>query len=212
MEIAGLRLRTYFSLHHAQASAFHARQALVVRVVDSEETGTPLGAHVSAAVISAGAFLEATGNELCESADHPKKRVKGQPSALLKLNEHLVGEGKAPLPYDHSLWVAAKTLLDLRHRLVHYCHDWLDGGTDNMIGDTALVKSDLLPRMQAQFEFLPPPSPYVPWFLSSDCAAWSVNTAAAFLDEVFHRLGTPAFHDHLRHRIEVNRSSIRPSP
>lgn len=205
MQLHGVRLRTFFSLHHAQAAAFHAKQAALLPEADSEESGIPMGAHVSAAVISAGAFLEATGNELSESAGHPKRPVKGQPSALLKLNEHLVLQGKAPIPYTHDQWIAAKTLLDLRHRLVHYCHDWLDGGTDNMIGETALVKSDLLPSMKLQFEFLRSPSPYVPWFLSPDCAAWSVNTASALLDEVFLRLEVDAFHNHLRHRIEVER-------
>ena len=205
MQIAGVRFRTAYSLHHAQSAAFDAKQAALLPIADSEKSGIPICAHVSAAVISAGAFLEATGNELAENDGRPKRSVKGQPSALLNLNEHLVRQGKTPIPYAHDRWVAAKTLLDLRHRLVHYCHDWLDGGTDNMIGETALVKSDLLPRMKSQFEFLPSPSHYVPWFLSPDCAAWSVNTATSFLDEVFLRLEVDASHDHLRHRIEVER-------
>ena len=205
MKIDGLLLRTFFSLHHAQAAAFHAKEAIIVQMVESEETGIPLGAHVSAAVISAGAFIEATGNELTENSDRPKKSIKGQPLALLKLNEHLLREGKTPIPESHELWVAAKTLLDLRNRLVHYCHDWLDAGSDNMIGESALTRSDLLHRMQAQFKFLPSPSPYVPWFLSPDCAAWSIKTATSYLDEVFRRLDIPAFHNHLRNRIEVDR-------
>lgn len=205
-----MRMRTHYSLHHAQAAAFHASRAASIELDDTEPTAIAMGAHVSAAVISAGAFLEATANEIAENDAYPRRRVRGQPSTLLKLNEHLQDNGVTPIAFADARWQATRTLMDLRHRLVHYTHDWLDWGTENAVGANALSRSDLLPRMQAQFEFLPPPSHYIPWFLSPSCAAWAIDTAVAFLDEFFLRLGTPPFHDHLRHRIEVRVSARVP--
>ena len=201
----GLRLRTHFSLHHAQAAAFHAHQAASIELDGTEEAAIALGAHVAGAVISAGAFLEATANEIAESDSRPRRAIRGQPATLLKLNEYLTDTGASPIPHTDSCWLSAKTLMDLRNRLMHYTHDWLDSGTDNMIGDKALTRSDLLPRMKEQFDFLPSPAHYIPWFLSPDCAAWAINSAAAFLDEFFRHLDTEPFHGHLRHRIEVER-------
>lgn len=210
MKPTGILLRTYFSLHHAQAAAFHAREAAGIELDDTEEAGIALGAHVAAAVISAGAFLDATGNEIAENDERPHRRNRGQPAALLRLNEHLESNGAAAIDHADAHWRSAKTLLDLRNRLVHYSHDWLDSGSEGMIGEKALTRSDLLPRMKAEFEFLPPHGHrYIPWFLSPDCAAWAVNTAVEFLDEFFRRLRMQPFHDHLRHRIEVRR--LRPA-
>ena len=205
MNMVGVRLRTHFSLHHAQAAAFHAQQAAAIQLDGSEEAAIALGAHVAAAVISAGAFLEATANEIAEDDSRARKHVQGQPPSMLKLNEHLAAASKTQIAHDAPVWQSARTLLDLRNRLVHYTHDWLDSGTENMIGDKALTRSDLLPRMEAEFEFLPSPAHYVPWFLSPDCAAWSINTAVAFVDEFFRHLDVVPFHEHLRQRIEVQR-------
>jgi hypothetical protein len=193
----GILLRTHFSLHHAQAASFHARQAANIALDGTEETAIALGAHVSATVISAGAFIEATANEIAENDE------KG--GALGRLNVYLVQHNAYAISESDPRWQAAKTLMDLRNRLVHYTHDWLDEGTDNMIGAKALSKSALLTRMQSEFEFLPPPGHYLPRFLSPDCAAWAICTAMAFLDEFFQRLGAQPFHDHLRDRIEVKR-------
>lgn len=203
MQLVGLRLRTHFSLHHAQAAAFHARQACRIELDVTEESAIAIGAHVSAAVVSAGAFLEATANEIAENDDRPCRHVRGQPGVLLKLNEHLENNQVSPIESAAPLWQSAKTLVDLRNRLVHYSHEWLDWGTENTLGSKALFKSDLLPRMQAEFAFLPMSHSYTPHFLSPGCAVWAVNTAVAFLDEFFLRLGQPAYHDHLRHRIEA---------
>ena len=164
---------------------------------ETETVAIALGAHVTAAVIAAGAFLEATVNEIAENDE------KG--GALDRLNRHLVQHNANAISENDPRWQAAKTLIDLRNRLVHYTHDWLDEGSDNMIGAKALAKSTLLTRMQSEFEFLPPPGHYLPRFLSPDCATWAVCTATAFLDEFFQRLGAQPFHDHLRDRIEVKR-------
>lgn len=211
MEMVGIRLRTYFSLHHAQAAAFHAREAASIDLDGSEEAAIALGAHVAAAVIAAGAFLEATANEIAEDDKRPRKQAQTQSHALsmLKLNEYLAHADKAQIALDAPEWKSAKTLLDLRNRLVHCTHDWLDSGTDNMIGDKALTRSDLLTRMQAEFTFLPSPAQYVQWFLSPDCAAWAINTAVAFIDQFFFHLDMKPFHDHLRHRINVARKNGR---
>jgi hypothetical protein len=197
MQFMGILLRTHFSLHHAQAASFHARQAAGMVLDGNEETAIALGAHVSAAVISAGAFLEATVNEISESDQRG--------GALERLNTYLKAHNAQCIPESDPRWQAAKTLMDLRNRLVHYTHDWLDEGSDHMIGDKALNKSALLTRMQAEFAFLSPPGHYIPRFLSSDCAAWAIGTATALLDEFFRRLNAQPFYDNLRDRIEVKR-------
>lgn len=193
----GILLRTHFSLHHAQAAAFHASQAANIELDGTETTAIALGAHVSAAVISAGAFLEATVNEITENDERS--------GVLDRLNRYLVQHSAKGIAKSDPRWLAAKTLIDLRNRLVHYTHDWLDEGTDNMIGAKALTKSALLSRMQSEFEFLPPPEHYIPRFLSADCAAWAVMTAVELLDEFFQRLSVQPFHGHLRDRIEAKR-------
>lgn len=200
MEAAfGILLRTFFSLHHAKSAAFHARQAASIELDGTEETAIPLGAHVSAAVISAGAFIEATVNELTEKDEYG--------SALDRLNKHLLQNNANAILDSDPHWRSAKTLMDLRNRLVHYTHDWLDIGSDHMVGSKALSRSDLLTRMQGEFAFLPPSEHHIPSFLSPDCAAWAICTATAFLDEFFQRLSAQPFHDHLRDRIEVKRQS-----
>lgn len=203
MQIVGLLLRTHFSLHHARAAAFHARQACQIELSDTEECAISISAYVSAAVVSSSAFLEATANEISESDERPRRSKRGQPNVLLKLNEHLENCQANPIDLGTSHWQAAKTLIDLRNRLVHYSHDWLDWGTENEIGPQALTNSDLLPRMRAEFPFLPASYRHTPSFLSPSCAVWAVNTAVAFLDDFFVRLGQPAYHDHLRHQLDV---------
>ena len=203
--LTGMLLRSYFSLHHAQMAAYHARTSRNLDLDGSEEAAIALGAHVSAAVISAGAFIDATANEVAENDAHPRNRAKGLPASLLRLNELLEDASAQQVDYTDAIWVDAQTVIDLRNRLIHYKHDWLDMGTKNMVGENSLYGSPLQSRLEAAFEFLPTTVHYIPRFLSPDCAAWAINSATAFLDEFFARLGRTANHDHLRHRIEVER-------
>lgn len=203
--LTGMLLRSYFSLHHAQMAAYHARMSRNLDLDGTEEMAIALEAHVSAAVISAGAFIDATANEVAENDAHPRNRAKGVPASLLRLNELLEDANAQQLDYTDPLWMDAQTVIDLRNRLIHYKHDWLDAGTENMVGENRLYGSPLQSRLEAAFEFLPTTVHYIPRFLSPDCAAWAINSATAFLDEFFARLGRTAHHDHLRHRIEVER-------
>lgn len=203
--LTGMLLRSYFSLHHAQMAAYHARMSRNLDLDGTEEMAIALEAHVSAAVISAGAFIDATANEVAENDAHPRNRAKCVPASLLRLNELLEDANAQQLDYTDPLWMDAQTVIDLRNRLIHYKHDWLDAGTENMVGENRLYGSPLQSRLEAAFEFLPTTVHYIPRFLSPDCAAWAINSATAFLDEFFARLGRTAHHDHLRHRIEVER-------
>ncbi|GHH59245.1 hypothetical protein [[Pseudomonas] boreopolis] len=207
--LIGMLLRTHFSLHHAQMAAYHARIAADLQLDGSEEIAIAIGAHVSGAVISAGAFIEATANELSENDKRPREIIPGQPASLLRLNELLKGAKASPFGHDDTKWQAAQTLIELRNRLIHYKYDWLDLGTKNMIGRDNLHDSTLGPRLEASFEFLPVSMHYIPSFLSPDCAAWAINSATQFLDEFYRRLGKTPRHDHLRHRIEVQRSAAK---
>ncbi|UKE46250.1 hypothetical protein [Xanthomonas cerealis] len=203
--VIGMLLRSYFSLHHAQMAAYHARMAQRLELDGSEETAIALEAHVSAAVICAGAFLDATANEVAENDHRPRSRSKGAAVSLVRLNELLEDVNADLIDAADARWVDARTVIELRNRLVHYKHDWLDIGTENMVGENNLYNSPLQARLEASFSFLPITVHYIPRFLSPDCAAWAINSATAFLDEFFLRLGRTANHDHLRHRIEVDR-------
>lgn len=203
--LTGMLLRSYFSLHHAQMAAYHARTSRNLGMDGTEEMAIALGAHVSAAVISAGAFIDATANEVAENDARPRNRAKGLPASLLRLNELLEDANVRQIDHTDALWMDAQTVIDLRNRLIHYKHDWLDIGTEHMVGENCLYGSPLQSRLEAAFEFLPTTMHYIPRFLSPDCAAWAINSATTFLDEFFSRLGRTANHDHLRHRIEVER-------
>lgn len=149
--------------------------------------------------------MDATANEIAENDKKPRVPVKGQPTTLLRLNELLEDGGAAPIGHADVLWGNAQTLVDLRNRLIHYKHDWLDIGTDGMVGPDYLYGSSLQERLVRSFKFLPDTVRYIPRFLSPDCAAWAIESATAFLDEFYIHLGRAPFHDHLRHRIEVSR-------
>lgn len=205
--ISGILLRTYFSLKHAQMAAFNARSASNLTLDGSEISSIAMSAHVSGSVISAGAFLDATANELAENDARPRRPIAGMPSSLLRLNEIIEDAGAVPIEHSDSRWMAAHTLIDLRNRLVHYQHDWLDSGTENMVGPGNLYSSDLWDRLQASFEFLPESERSTPRFLSPDCAAWAISSAICFLDEFYFRLGKTPNHDHLRNSITVERTS-----
>lgn len=195
--LTGMLLRTFFSLHHAQMAAFHARSAAEIELDESEETAVAISAHVSGAVMCASGFIEATANELTER--------DGQGNALLRFNAILAAAGAPEFDQEDTTWQGAKTLLDLRNRLVHYKHDWLDSGTKDMVGANNLYGSALYPRLQTAFRFLPATHHYGPRFLSPECAVWAINTATAFLDKFYMRVGQTPNHEHLRHRIEVQR-------
>lgn len=196
--IVGMVLRTHFSLIHGQMAAFHARSALALEIDASEDVAIAMAAHVSSAVIFSGAFIEATVNEITEQDREPGN------GALQRLNSVLIKGGKEPIPECGSTWLNAKLLMDLRHRLIHYRHDWLDDGTDNMVGPNALSRTDLQPQLKGAFEFLPPSVVHVPRFLSPACGVWATRTATDFLDCFHDRLGTVASYDHVRDRIMVD--------
>lgn len=74
-----------------------------------------------------------------------------------------------------------------------------------MVVANNLYGSALYPRLQTAFRFLPATHHYGPRFLSPECAAWAVNTAAAFLDAIYTRVGQATNHENLRHPIGVQR-------
>ncbi|MFL0335196.1 hypothetical protein [Stenotrophomonas maltophilia] len=195
--LAGMHMRMYFSLLHAQMAAFHARSAAGMPLDGSEEAAIALSAHVSGAVMCASAFIEATANELSEKDE--------KANALSRLNKILIDANVEAMNESDTTFHSAKTLFDLRNRLTHYKHDWLDWGTKDMVGPNNLYDSPLYERLQSSFEFLPASVHYIPRFLSPDCALWAITSATSFLDDFYTRLGMRPNHDHLRDRIEVNR-------
>jgi hypothetical protein len=71
---------------------------------------------------------------------------------------------------------------------------------------TTSTEAPYTPGRQTAFSFLPATHHYGPRLLAPECAAWAINTATAFLDSFYTRMGQTPNHEHLRHRIEVQQT------
>jgi hypothetical protein len=191
-----------FSAHH------FAQSAQAIEADRSESTQDVLSryrAYVTASIFSAGAFLEASINELyvelqnLTQAGHP--RLPQRELALLRrvwpgvlgspvLQKYQVALSVADSDsFDESRppFVDAEGLLRLRDALLICTPEWHDSRGRHRT---------LEKRLRTKF----PPSPLVgddrPWFpdrcLSAGCANWAVRTAQAFSDDFCRRMGIPA--------------------
>lgn len=98
--IISILLRTHLSIAHLRAATYHARQALHLPPATDEATSTAQFAHVTGAVSSSAAFIEATINEVTE------RDKKGFPLALL--NALIVDRGGQPFEMSDPLYAAAE--------------------------------------------------------------------------------------------------------
>lgn len=163
-------------------------------------------AYVTAAILSAVAFLESSVNEFyheAESRDHTALPLSEHVLALLTelwseieesgvLQKHqvalLVAEAERFDP-GASPFQETEALVKLRNALVHYKPEW----------DDEQGKHHKL-QLRLSGKFLP--NPLVPpaslWFphlcLGAGCAEWAVRTAGAFSDAFCDRLGIPRRH------------------
>jgi hypothetical protein len=159
-------------------------------------------AYVTAAILSAAAFLEASINELyfeLEDAGHPEwPRIPRRALALLRPDiEH------SPVLHKYQVVLLladaerfnesrppfrdADTLLKLREALVHFKSD----------GDDRRGKYQKLEqRLRAKFPPNPLASQAADWFpdlcLGAGCAEWAVRAASEFSDAFCSRMSIPS--------------------
>jgi hypothetical protein len=199
--------RDRLSRHHIISAHNFAESAEKIELDDAGET--PLEekwryrAYVTAAVLSAAGFLEASINELylelqkvTQSEDsHLRHELALLVSAwpqivaspvLQKYQIALSVTDADPYNEDVDPFCDAESLVRLKSALVSYSPEW-----DDSRGRHHVLES----RLKDAF----PPSPMVsasrPWFpdrcLSAGCAKWAVKTVQIFTNDFYKRMALP---------------------
>lgn len=194
-------------LHIVSAHHF-AESAQELEAGDDRET-TPdeklqHRAHVTAAVLAAAAFLEASINELY--LELQKLSQSGQPqlrrelAMLPRVWPQIVG---APVLHKYQLalsvadgdqynesrapFVDADSLIHLRDALLSYRPDWEDRRGKHRTLEKRL-QTKFLPNALASED--------APWFpdkcLGAGCAKWAVRSVELFSDDFAHRMAIPS--------------------
>ncbi|MEO8194281.1 MAG: hypothetical protein ABI681_10560 [Gemmatimonadales bacterium] len=199
--------RDRLSRHHIISAHHFAESAEAIEDSDSDdipqEEKWRYRAYVTASVLSAAAFLQASINELY--LELQKLSESGQPQLRRELAElvrvwpQIV---RAPVlqKYQHALSVAdadqynetrmpyvdADSLVRLRDALLSYQAEWDDSRGKHQTLEKRLAKKF-------------PPSPLVssqrPWFpdrcLGAGCAKWAVQTVQVFTNDFYQRMALP---------------------
>jgi hypothetical protein len=197
----------HFSKQHLAAAKLFAAEAREIEITAPspyEKVRVRHRAYVTASILSAVAFLEASINELYLSATGKEKlalpsfdsntfelfaqfwqKVERYPVlekyqiALLLAHKHRFDCGKPPFQN-------ADCLVELRNTLIHYEPDWEDKGRRH---------GKLVSHLKGKFRMNPFAAKGALWFphqcLGAGCAAWSVETASTFSDQFCDCLGIP---------------------
>lgn len=203
------RVKHSFSPQHLEAAR---RFAAAARGVEeggpSALTPSIQGDHranVTASIMSAVAFLEASINELfLEARDNHRQPLLGLSEegrlllatqwhdvqrfpTLRKYQTVLVAAGAAKFDKCAALFHDASDLVKLRNALVHYEPNW----------DDELGKHDSIEkRLRGKFDPNPMVSSRTLWFphqcLGAGCAEWCVRVAEDFSRQFTDRLGIPS--------------------
>ena len=199
--------RDRLSRHHIISAHNFAESAAEIESEDAGEIPTEekwrYRAYVTAAVLSAAGFLEASINELylelqkvTNSEDsHLRHELALLVSAwpqivsspvLEKYQIALSVTDADPYNQDASPYADAESLMRMRAALLSYGSDWTDSrGRRHVLEE----------RLKDSF----PPSPLVsqhrPWFpdrcLSAGCAKWAVMTVQVFANDFYKRMALP---------------------
>jgi hypothetical protein len=202
---ASIRMKRNFSEQHLRAAELFAHEA---RKIESEKREIEItewfrhSGYVTAAVLSAVAYLEAWINELYQSAiDRESNILRTFDTNLFRLfgevweylEKHptlekyqiaLLLAGKEPFATGAQPYQDADDLIELRNCLVHYKSKWVEVGKPQHLEKRLRHKNFSL-------------NPYIGtggmWFpdrcLGAGCAEWSVNAARCFSDGFCDRLG-----------------------
>lgn len=88
---------------------------------------------------------------------------------------------------DHQLFEDIRLLIQLRNRLVHYKPEWVTSEDPGSIYD---VEKELRGKFDESKLYLGTGNPFYPdKCLGSGCAEWSYQTAKAFVDQFYNKLG-----------------------
>jgi hypothetical protein len=196
-----------FSKQHFAAARFFASEARAVEAASTapdELVKTKHRAHVTAAILSSVAFLEASINELYLSArDRDSTVLPTFDTALFqrfglfweqvetfpilkKYQLALLLAGKDPLDRGASPYQDGESLVKLRDCLIHYKPEW---------DDETRQHQKLENRLKKRFDLNPYAAKGSLWFphqcLGAGCAEWAVATTRAFSDEFCAQLAIP---------------------
>jgi hypothetical protein len=228
--VTGMVLQTYFSIVHARSAAFFARQA--AHLERQQEAAYDAGrdseilAYACGSIFSSIAFLEALANELFADATKadgghlasldPSLRARvaelgttdrvGRAPLLKKFATLLRAAGKTPPSLGCAPGQNVKTSLQLRNGLVHYKAHWLDIGTANMVRPDNLLQSDLYTQIRRRFaprSAGPSGGQSSDQWLGHGCAAWVLESAIQYADEVAAALGITPLHHHVREQLRT---------
>ena len=226
--ITGIGIKTYYSIQHAQAAAYFARQASSIESNPDDETEqarVALHAYVASTLFSSVAFLEALANELYADAAQPDgghlsalperdraliaelgatETIQKAP-VLSKFDLLLRGAGKAALPKDRAPYQVTATLIRLRNEIVHYKASFFDIGSEGMVRPGNFNDSNLSEQVRNLFPHRIKPRGWAAdnW-MSSGCARWAVTTAVTHADAVFHAMSIDPYYNHVRASLDLN--------
>ena len=202
-----ISLKHEFSKQHLQAAEFFTSKAREMETNIPKPNETQFSEHrayVTAAVLSAVSFLEASINELYLSAiDQSLTALPGFDARLFQLLARFWTENeRSPIldKYQDMLLLAGKDrflpgvppyqpvndVVKLRDALVHYKPEWQD---------EAGQSQNLEKRLHRKFPLNPYASSGSLWFphqcLGAGCAQWAVDTTRNFSDSFCDRLTIP---------------------
>jgi len=217
--------RHYLSISHLSAAALFSQRAAVLEPVltlGDSASNEGLREHQACVVTSimlSVAFLEAAVNELladCSEGFDPI-RMQGLPNIevmatlwrksplkrstmLEKFELALELNSKPALLRDASPYQDVKLLVDLRNALVHYEPETIfnfSGDDENRGAEHKFEK-----KLRGRFEpnrLTGPGNPFYPdKVLGAGCARWAIESAVAFADSFFDKLGIPSMHGDVR--------------
>jgi hypothetical protein len=203
--VASVQMRAYFSSYHLWAAKHFAGLAQVAESQPSQGFNIQHRAYVTAAVLSAVAFLEAPINEVFDDLadDHQsyvaplsedaKRLLQGvwagdenveRWRVLEKYRVALHCAGKTPFDRGTQPHQAAALLVRLRNRMIHARPKTRE------TGDLDKLEEALSASFQPNRHMVKMANPYFPdQCLGAGCAEWAVLSARNFADEFFSRLG-----------------------
>lgn len=171
-------------------------------------------AYVTAAILTAVSFIEATINELFWETLNSPKKVEVLEAKTKKYMANMWKQGiqkTATLEkYQFALAIARKSLFDkgvtpyqdvllltkMRNALIHFESEWV-ADSPQELEKNLKGKFDLDPFSGEGSLFFPHRC------LSHGCAKWAVTSSLKFTDDFFAKMGLKPKYDHLRSRLKT---------
>lgn len=210
-------VRYTFTGQFLEAATLFTRRARSIEEMPGDKLNEELRSEhrgvVSAAVMQCAAALETEAGEICTHGpgSHlgsngiihsdrqflaPLADVIDNQDTLSRFELILYLLRRPPLDRGHEPFQSASLVVRLRNEITHYKSKW---GQD-------MESSKLFASLKG-LRHKPPPfiSPDANFFphqcLSAECSAWAVNSAVAFLDAVYCKLGVASRFENYRDRV-----------